>query len=304
MNNVLKITRFDSRLDSLISTEAKLNKLATGYIWSEGPIWDQRDESLYFTDFTPNMIFRWSAAQGVSEYRNDSNRACGLAFDRDGGILCAQTTTRAVTRISRDGSVSVLADSFEGKPLNSPNDVIVRSDGLIFFTDPSVKGTGNENLVGWSGVYCFDVQSERMQLIDKLGWPNGISFSPDERVLYVDDTGEQIIYAYDLAKDGSVSNKRIFAEMDRAYGQGGADGMKLDVHGNMYVTGPGGIWVFAVSQSGGHGEALGIISVGEIAANLCFGGSDRQTLYITAQSSVYAVDVLVAGCRDSSGYYE
>ncbi|HEY5585212.1 MAG TPA: SMP-30/gluconolactonase/LRE family protein [Ruminiclostridium sp.] len=291
---MFKIIKFSDKLEELISQNAQLEKLTTGYVWSEGPIWDESTKSLYYTDFSQNEIYRWTEKDGVKVHRKNSASACGLAFDKENRILCAESITRSVTRIEKDGSITTVASHYNGKRLNSPNDIIVKSDGTIYFTDPHSKDTGNIKELDVNGVYKLS-KAGNLTLLAQLNRPNGLAFSPDEKKLYVDDTNLQLIQVYDIKYDGTLENSRLFAKIDTSFGHGAADGLKLDCLGNVYVTGPGGISIFSP-----EGELLGLLKTPEIAANLCFGSDDMQTLYITAQSSVYRIHTEVKGLKNSS----
>lgn len=291
---MFKVVKFSDELEALISMDAQIEKLAAGYVWSEGPIWDERTKSLYYTDFSQNEVYRWNEKEGVRVHRRNSASACGLAFDMENRILCAESGTRSVTRIEKDGSITTLAAHYHGKKLNSPNDVIVKSDGTIYFTDPHSIDTGNVKELDVNGIYKLSKGGE-LTLLAQLDRPNGLALSSDEKMLYVDDINLQLVQVYDVKADGTLTNSRLFAKLDPAFGPGAADGMKLDCLGNLYVTGPGGISVLSPL-----GKLLGLIKTPEIASNLCWGSDDMRTLYITAQSSVYRLRTKIKGHKDSS----
>lgn len=294
---MFQIIEKSDRINQLLRGQETPRRIARGYYWSEGPIWNDREKALYFTDFRPNLIYRWTEELGAAIYRRNTNSACGLAFSPDHCILCAESVSRSVTKIKTDGQAAVLADHWKGMRLNSPNDLVVKSDGSIYFTDPYSPDLGLEKELRENGVYRLD-RDGRLQLLASMNRPNGLAFSPDESCLYVDDTNLQQVWRYPVRGDGALGSGELFFQMDDTAGPGGADGMKLDENGNLFVTGPGGIWIISPEA-----EALGIVRFPEIAANLCFGGKDRSILFVTAQSSVYCLRVNTAGLRDSSQIY-
>jgi sugar lactone lactonase YvrE len=282
-------------LAKILAPNAQLEKIAGGFRFTEGPIWNHEEGSLYFSDIPANRIYRWTPEAGAQVFREPSGNSNGLTRDLQGRLLACEHSNRRVSRSGADGSPETLVERYQGKRLNSPNDIVVRSDGSVFFTDPPY-GLASENgvLVGqeisFNGVYRLSADGETLALlVDDFDRPNGLAFSPDERRLYIDDTRRMHIRVFDLSPQGDLSNGRIFAEMqpDRP---GGPDGMKVDVEGNLYCTGPGGVNIFTPA-----GTYLGRIETPEVAANLAFGEDDWRTLFITANTSLYRVRLAVAG---------
>lgn len=271
------------------NSRLELEKLHTGFTFVEGPVWHKGLQCLFFTDIPENTIYRYDDVNGVRIYRKPSGGANGLAIDLQGRLLACQHNTRQVTAMLDGEQARPIATHYRGKRLNSPNDVIVRSDGLIFFTDPPY-GLNNpqEQELPFQGVYCLDPRNgELTLLVADFERPNGLAFSPDEQVLYIDDSAKQHVRAFDVTPEGRLRNGRLFAELDPAIGAGVPDGLKVDAEGNLYVTGPGGIWMIAPS-----GESLGVLRVPEIAANVAWGGEDGRQLFITATTSLYRVRFL------------
>lgn len=274
----------------LISRDAKLETVASGFGFTEGPVWDKAG-FLYVSDEEINKIFRVYVKDGRKEELISLGDPDGNTYDRQGRLIDCASVLRAIIAISKDGKYEVLADKFEGKKLNSPNDVIVGPDGAIYFTDPTldlVKGERQE--IPFQGVYRLDAAGKVTLLTKDLAQPNGLAFSPDGKKFYVDDDEHRNIRVYDVAKDGSLSNGHIFGEEPGDKGDGVPDGIKVDTKGNLFVTGPKGIWVW--SPDGTH---LGTITLPEQPANLTWGGPDLQTLYITATTSVYSLKTKARG---------
>jgi gluconolactonase len=293
-------------LSKLVSESAPLERVAGGFGFTEGPLW--LGDHLLFSDIASSRIVRWQERPEGPElrtFRAPSNLANGLTVDRQGRLLACEGSTRRLTRTDRSGVVAVVADRYEGKRINSPNDVIVSSRGVIYFSDPfwgsgfhnpyGPRVTAAERELGFDGVFRVDLAGRLVPVADDFARPNGLAFSPDESILYVDDTRRFHIRAFDVRPDGSLANSRIFAELV-APEEGVPDGMKVDVAGNIYCTGPGGVWVVAPS-----GEILGRIVPPEVPANVAWGGADWSTLYITARSSVYRIRVNVPGIPVPSG---
>lgn len=291
----MEIVKFSEKADRIFGRKNKLNKIADGYFFTEGPVWDEQKEILYFTNFIDNTIHQWKEGKGTSLYRGNSGRAVGLSMNADGRIVSAETKTHAVTFADSEKS-EIIADQFEGKMLNSPNDVVAFSDGSLFFTDPYSVAMGDVRELDFNGVFCVPVKSgvlsgkDIILIDDRMERPNGIAFSPDESLLYVNDTNKQLIVAYQMHSDHTPSFISEFAFLDPVYGAGCADGMKVDVEGNIYLTGPGGVWVIDCS-----GSPVAILKMPENAGNLCFGGKGNMTLFIAATSSVYQLPVGIPG---------
>lgn len=311
----LLIDRRDPALDALVAPDAQLERVATGFRFTEGPLW-RRDGSLLFSDPNANTIYRWDPASGVAVFRPMSGYAGadvaeyrqpgsnGLAFDREGRLTICEHGNRRISRIEPDGRLTVLADRHEGKRLNSPNDLIYRSDGTLYFTDPPFGlprvFDDPRKEISYSGVYCLKGGVLTLAARDLTG-PNGLAFSPDERYLYVTnwDTTRKIVMRYRVEADGSLDEGRVLFDMTGAPGEEALDGVKVDRLGNLYVAGPGGIWV--LSPEGRH---LGTLAGPELAANLVFGGDEGRTLYWTARGGIYRVGLGVSGATSSAAMTE
>ena len=263
-------------------------QLATNFQFTEGPIW-LPDNSLLFSDIPANRIYRWTADNGIDVWREPTGNSNGLTLDREGRLIACEHTGRRVSRTKADGSIVTLADHYQGKRLNSPNDVVVKSDGTIYFTDPPYGIEPQEREQSCNGLYRILIDGTMELLVDDFDRPNGLAFSPDESVLYVDDSPRRHVRAFDVEIDGQLTNSRIFADMDHPQ-PGSPDGMKIDEAGHLFVTGATGIWVF--EPDGTH---LGVIVTPERPANCAWGDVDRQSLYITARTSLYRIRVKIPG---------
>jgi gluconolactonase len=291
------------KLFELVDREARLEKLGTGFTFTEGPIWNREGRFLLFSDMPADIRRRWSADEGVVEVANPSNKGNGMTYDADGRLLVCEHTTSSLVRMDPDGSGSgreVLASHYEGKELNSPNDVIVVDDGSIYFSDPwygrmPVFGVERERELGFQGVYRLPPGGGDLQLlVDDFEQPNGLCFSPDESLLYVNDTPRAHIRVFDRQPEGTIANGRMFFEHigSGVIEEGVPDGMKCDERGNVYVTGPGGVWVISPEA-----EHLGVIEVPENVGNLNWGGDDWDRLYLPSSTSLYRIQMKVAGNR-------
>ncbi len=278
-------------MQSILDDSAKLEKLAGDFQFIEGPIWHP-DGFLLFSDIPANIIYKFASNQQVEVFRRPSGKANGNTLDKENRLLTAEHENRRVSRTEKDGKVITLADRYEGKRLNSPNDLVVKSDGSIYFTDPSYGVSKEQEELGFYGVYRLAPDGKLTLLVQDLVLPNGIAFSPDEQKLYVNNSEAGYIAVFDVKPDGNVTNERLFAELKDASKGGVPDGLKVDVEGNVYSTGPGGVWIFSRD-----GKLLGKISVPETATNLAWGESDRKTLYITASKSLYRIRLKIAGVR-------
>ena len=277
----------------LIDENAEVERLGTGFTFTEGPLWHPSGY-LLFSDMPGNHLRKWSAAGGVQTFRQPSNQSNGLAWDREGRLLACEHATSRLTRTERDGTITVLASHYDGRELNSPNDVVVRSDGTIVFTDPTYGraefyGRPRACELDFRGVYAVVPGEAPRLLADDFGQPNGLCFSDDESRLFVNDTERQHVRVFDVARDGALSGSRIWASTT-GEGAGAPDGMKLDVAGNLYTCGPGGIHVFAPDAT-----CLGVIRVPEYTANFAWGDDDFRSLYITASTSLYRIRTKVPG---------
>ncbi len=281
---------FDREMRDLIAPDAEMVKIAGGFRFTEGPVWNQSDGSLYFSDIPGDTIHRFSPEGGVEVFRKPSHYANGLAFDRDGCLVACEHRTRRVTRTSPTG-IQVLADSYRGKRLNSPNDVIVAKDGSVLFTDPcyglreGLGGPGERELT-FQGVYRIAPgSSEITLLVDDFETPNGLALTPDERHLYIIDSIPKHIRRFEVHEGWRLSGGDVLVELS-GDGEGKPDGMKLDGEGRIFSTGPGGVWICS-----SDGDILGRIRVPEKTSNLAWGecGEGYGTLFITASTSVYSV---------------
>lgn len=270
-----------------------IERVATGFEFTEGPIWIAEDRCLLFSDIPASKIFKLSADRRVSIFRDPSDNANGLTRDRQGRLLACEHGSRRVTRTESDGTIVVLSDRFETHKLNSPNDIIVKSDGAIYFTDPTYGIRSEQQEQPCQGVYRLSPDGRDLTLIvaDFIA-PNGLAFSPDERTLYIDDSAPERchIRAFDVRSDGTLERDRVFADLMTPDVDGVPDGMKVDCQGRLYATGPGGVWVF--EPDGYH---LGTIVLPEQPANCTWGDPDWCSLYITAQTSVYKIRVNTPG---------
>lgn len=278
-----------------VAVDAKVTKLAGDMGFIEGPIWNKAGGMLVFSDIPNDELKQWTAGEGVRTYRNPSHNANGNTLDLSGRLLTCEHTGRRVAIQEKDGSIRTVIDSFDGKKLNSPNDVVVRSDGTIWFTDPDYGLKTNPGSKEKEGkeqpgnfVYRHDPKSGKTTLVAKdFVNPNGLAFSPDEKKLYIADSGApRNIRVFDVASHGTLSGGRVFCTIDK----GGPDGIRVDQDGRVWSSAGDGVQIFAPD-----GHRVGKILVAEAPANLCFGGADGRTLFITARKSLYAVKVLVTG---------
>ena len=309
--SVGNIERLDPSLDALVAPDAAIEKLADGFAWSEGPAWHKSGGYLLFNDIPKNTIFKWQPGAGLSVYLRPSGYAAGttppgrelgsngLTFDAREQLVMADHGNRQVARLDDSlFSKTTLADRFEGKRLNSPNDLAYRSNGDLYFTDPpfGLRGLNADPAkeLPFSGVYRLTPTGELTMLTKELGFPNGIAVSPDERTLYVSnsDASKPIWMAYDVASDGTLTNGRVFFDaiaLVRAGRTGLPDGLRVDRDGNLFATGPGGVLV--LSPTGKH---LGTIMTGQPTANCAF-GEDGSTLFITANDQLQRIRVKTKG---------
>ena len=274
---------------SAILEPHEAERLATGFLFTEGPLWHP-DGFYYFVDIRRSLLHRVTPGRAPEIVRSNTGEGNGTTFDLEGRLVLCEGGHRRVTRWSADGRSEVLVDRYEGKRLNRPNDVVCRSDGSIYFTDPGLRVPLAERELPYAGVYRI-APDGATTLVADCEYPNGLAFSPDERLLYVANTRwAQYIHVLELDAGGTMVRRRIFADMSSDETDGVPDGMKVDVEGRVYCTGPGGTWVFAPD-----GSRLGIIRTQEIPANLAFGGPDLRTLFFTARTSIYTLRVKVPG---------
>ncbi|MFK4564827.1 gluconolactonase [Bradyrhizobium ottawaense] len=285
-----------SEFETLIDPYAPVAQVGTGFDFTEGPIWHPVDHYLLFSDMPGDVRRRWDARRGVAEVKRPSNKCNGMTYDAELNLIVCEHATSQLVRERPDGRREVLASHFQGQELNSPNDVCVHSSGAIYFSDPwygrmPVYGVERPRQLGFQGVYRLVPGGEPKLVVERnlFDQPNGLCFSPDEKLLYVNDTVQALIRVFDVNADGSLSNARVFASGIRSELEAGLpDGMKCDQHGNVWVTAPGGVWVYSP-----RGELLGKVRVPEMVANLAWGGPDFRTLYLTATHSVYAIPTKV-----------
>ena len=299
------IARVDPALDALVPTTATIEKLADGFQFIEGPLW-RPEGALWFSDVTGNVVRQWTPDGKVIEIlrpggydKNDAPAGSyigpnGMAADKDGAVLLCQHGNRRIARIAKDRQVSTLLDKYNGKRLNSPNDLVYKSDGTLYFTDPPYgllkQDEDPAKEIPFNGIYRF--ANGKVELLSKdLTRPNGIALSPDEKTLYVANSDEKkkIWMRYDVAANGTLQNGRVFFDATAVNEDGLPDGMKVDEKGNVYATGPGGVWIFSP-----EGKHLGTIKPTETPAN-CGWGDDGKSLYMTARTGLYRIKLAVAG---------
>ncbi len=284
-----RLVALDDRLWQCIAPDARLEHIAGGFRFTEGPVWRPQTKTLLFSDIPADRIYAWDGAR-VAIHRSPSHHANGLALDRQGRLLACEHSARRLSRQEADGAIITLADRYASKRLNSPNDVTVRSDGLIYFTDPPYGIRPEQQEALHQGVYTLNPDTGALALvIADLDRPNGLAFSPDEALLYVDDSARRQVYVCDVQADGRLENRRIFCDMNGPAG-GNPDGMAVDDAGHLYCTGPGGVWVLDPA-----GKQLGLIAMREKPSNCAWGDADRRTLYITAQTSLYRLRTRIGG---------
>jgi gluconolactonase len=301
------IARLDPALDALVPPSARIEKLAGDFQFTEGPLW-RPEGALWFSDVTGNVVRQWSPDGKVIEIlrpggydKNDAPAGSfigpnGMIADKDGAVLLCQHGNRRIVRIGKDRKVSVLVDRFEGKRLNSPNDLVYKTDGVLYFTDPPYgllkQDDDPAKELKFNGVYRL-AGGKLQALVRDLTRPNGIAFSPGEKTLYVanSDPKQKVWMRYDVAGDGTLTNGRVFFDATAEKEDGLPDGMKVDTQGNLYCAGPGGVWVFSP-----EGKHLGTIKPPETPAN-CNWGDDGKTLYITARTGLYRIKLEATGMR-------
>ena len=310
-----EILRADAALDEIVTPGTKIEKLAGGFLFTEGPVWVPRtadsDGYLLFSDPNNNVIYRWTPDGQLSIYRTKSGYAGsdigefgqpgsnGLTLDRQGRVTINQHGNRRVVRLEKNGQLTLLADRYQGKRLNSPNDLVYKSDGALYFTDPPFGlpkfFQDPRKELPYSGVFRVSPDGKQLQLLTtELTGPNGLAFSPDEKYFYVDnwDEKKKIIMRYEVNSDGTLSNGKVFFDMTSTPGEDALDGMKIDQRGNLYVSGPGGLWI--ISPEGKH---LGTVFGPEHPHNMAWGDDDGKTLYLCAKTGLYRIHLNIAGIR-------
>jgi gluconolactonase len=307
-----RIERLDPELDAIVPADARIEKLAAGFLFSEGPVWSEREQSLLFSDPNQNTIYRYEPEGTLSIFRTKSGYAGfdigdyvqpgsnGLTFDAEGRLTIAEHGNRRVSRLERTGALTVLAERFEGKRLNSPNDLVYKSDGTLYFTDPpfglpKAFADGRKELA-FSGIFRWSpgaAEGRGAELLSReLAGPNGLAFSPDETFLYVAnwDVQRKVILRFPVLANGMLGQSEVFLDAGAAMGEEALDGLKVDRAGNVYVSAPGGVWI--VSSEGKH---VGTLHVNELPANFAWGGADRKALYMTARTGLYRIRLNVPG---------
>ncbi len=307
--NVGTVIRVDPAVDEIVPAEARIEKVAGGFKFTEGPIW-VHEGYLLFSDIPNNAIMKStpdgqvtafmkpSGYRGTAPFKGPESGSNGLTLDKQGRLTIAEHANRRVTRLEKDGALTALAEKYQGKGLNSPNDLVYKSDGSLYFTDPPYglqTQSDNDPLkeLPFNGVFRI-AQGKLQLLVRDLSRPNGIAFSPDEKYLYiaVSDPVKKIWMRYEVKVDGTLANGRVFYDASSSTEGGAPDGMKVDQKGNVYGTGPGGVWIFSP-----QGKHLGTIKLPELPANCNWGDDDGRTLYITARTSLYRVRLKIAGVR-------
>jgi gluconolactonase len=313
-----EVVKLDPKLDGIVPADAKVEKLAGNLGFAEGPVWVRQAGYLLFSDIPANVISKWTPdgktsvavkpsgftgadASDVGSQNNNGKEVVtligsnGVTLDREGRIVFAAHGDRNVVRIEKNGQRTVLVDRYEGKRLNSPNDLVYKADGALYFTDPAFglrkRDEDPKKELPFNGVYLL--KEGKLQLLDKtFTAPNGLALAPGEKYLYVDDSAKKLIMRFDVQSGDTIGNGKTFIDMNSDPSPGVPDGMKVDQNGNVYCTGPGGVWI--LSPEGKH---LGTVKAPEIPANLAFGDSDGKTLYLTARTGLYRIRLKVAGIR-------
>lgn len=318
--NYGEVVRVDPAADAIIPQDARVEKLAGDFQFVEGPIWvhSKGQGYLLFSDIPANVIRKWDPKGGVSIFLDKSGftgadasnvggqtnngfglvsliGSNGITLDKQGRLVFCQHGDRQISRLEKNGKRTVLASRYEGKRLNSPNDLVFKSDGSLYFTDPTaglrLQDKDPQRELPFAGVYRL--AKGRVQLLSRdFTRPNGIAFSPDEKYLYVNDTAKKIIMRFDVQPDGGVSSGQVITDMNSDTTPGAPDGMKVDQKGNIYCTGPGGFWIMSPD-----GKAIATVKTKELPANLNWGDDDAKTLYLTARTGLYRIRLKIAGVR-------
>ena len=283
-------------LERLVDPHPPLDQIAHGITFGEGPVWDRRRKQLFWTDIIGDKIWTWRPGVGSEIVLHPSSHANGMTFDQQGRLVIAGWSKRTIWRIEKDGSFTTLSSHYDGKKLNSPNDIVVRSDGQIYWTDsagglviPGMVGDDLQRYLDVQGVYRLSPDGKTHLAIEDCVYPNGLAFTPDEKQLYVNDSRQALIRIFDVKPDGSCGPGRLFHKLSGSE-EGVADGMKVDVEGNVYCTGPGGIHIIDPA-----GKLLGRLKVHGQTTTLCWGDDDWRSLYYTTYHGVYRTRVKIPG---------
>lgn len=294
---MMEVVQLAPGLSAVLAEGVELERVATGFVFTEGPLWDARTGSLYFSDIPANRIHRWDGSGAATLFRDPSGKSNGLTWDLQGRLTACEHLNRRITATEADGRITVLTDSYEGRRLNSPNDLVFHSTGRLYFTDPPYGiqsadfGALAEQEQPVNGLYLLAPGAkEPVLLCDDFDRPNGLAFSPDEQTLYVADTPRYHVRRFQVREDGTLGGGEVFAQFEESQGAGRPDGMKVDVAGNLYTTGPGGLWIVAPD-----GTILGQLRFPERTANCGWGDHDLHSLYVTATHSVYRLRTLTPG---------
>jgi len=290
------IDRKAPALDAIVGAVPPFDEIAHGITFGEGPVWDRRAQRFLFTDIIGDTIWQWSPGVGMRQFVHPSRHANGMTFDTEGRLTVAGWSARSIWRVEKDGAFTTIASHYEGKKFNSPNDIVVRSDGFTYWTDspgglviPGMVGDDMQRHLDIQGVFCLTPSGEVELAIEDCVYPNGLAFSKDESLLYVNDTRLGIIRAFDVRKDGSVGAGRLFHKLT-GNEAGVADGMKVDQQDNVYCTGPGGIHIMDKS-----GSLLGRLLIAGHCTNLAWGDDDWRSLYVTTYHNVVRTRLNIPG---------
>ena len=282
--------------ERIVPRDAVVETIATGCIFTEGPVWNARDGYFLWTDIIGDCILKWSDDEGVTPFIDPSGHANGLTYDRDGRLVAAGYGSRCIWRLEPDGCMHVIASHFEGKKIHAPNDIVVKSDGSIYWTEstgglyhPGMCGDDVQQYLDYKAVFRLSPDGSTITpVVDDFEAPNGLAFSPDESLLYINDTRRRHIRVFDVRADGTITNGRVFYEA-KGDEPGNPDGMKVDVEGNVYCTGSGGIHIMDPD-----GKLLGRIRL-NMVSNMAWGDADWRTLYITRRPEVHRVRLNIPG---------
>ena len=283
-------------MHDVADADAPLVQIVHGLVFGEGPVWNQREKRLYFVDIVGDKVLRWSPGVGLDTVLSPSGHLNGMTLDHAGRLLIAGWSSRAIWRLEQDGSLVALATHYEGVRISSPNDIVMRSDGTIYWTEmqnglliPGMEGSDVQRYLDWQGVFRLTTDGVLTPMVQDFPGPNGLAFSPDESLMYVNDTPNAHIRVFPVAADGSFGPGRLFCQL-QGEEPGHADGMKVDRRGNVYCTGPAGLHVFAPD-----GSLLGRLHIPGVATNLAWGDEDWRSLYITTRNAVFRTRLKIPG---------